>query len=186
MMREDGQFLIGGEEFWPPYAPYFQKFSATGWRINDPYKVTTQSPTAVKYARSFKNFNDKLICVWDDTRNGEFDVYCNMLSYSNPDTTVSIHQVSSLVPDRFILEQNYPNPFNSSTTFKFHIKYSGDYCLKVYNSLGQVVSQLFNKKFAPGSYKFNYSPDELASGVYFYALTADGRQMGVKRLVLVK
>jgi len=185
MMREDGQFLIGGSEFWPPYAPYFQKFSSTGWRINDPYKVTTQSPTAVKYANSFKYFNDRLICLWDDTRNGEFDVYCNMLSYSNPDTTVSIHQVSSLLPDRFTLEQNYPNPFNSSTIFKFHIKYSGIYSLKVYNSLGQVVSQIFNKKFAPGTYKFTYTPDELASGVYFYELSSSDEK-SIKKFTVLK
>ena len=185
MMREDGQFLIGGSESWPPYAPYFQKFSSTGWRINNPYKVTTQSPTAVKYARSFKNFNDKLICVWDDTRNGEFDVYCNILSYSNPDTTVSIHQVSSSVPDRFTLEQNYPNPFNSSTTIRFSIRYSGMYSLKVYNSLGQVVSQLFHKEFAPGIYKFTYSPDELSSGVYFYELSASN-QKSIKKFVVLK
>jgi hypothetical protein len=185
MMREDGQFLIGGSEFWPPYAPYFQKFSATGWRINDPYKVTTQSPTAVKYARSFKNFNDKLICVWDDTRNGEFDVYCNILSYSNPDTTVSIHHLSSLVPDRFILEQNYPNPFNSSTTIRFSIRYSGIYSLKVYNSTGQKLSDLFSRKFTPGSYQITFSSYELASGVYFYELSASDEK-SIKKFVVLK
>jgi len=184
MMREDGQFLIGGEEFWPPYAPYFQKFSATGWRINDPYKVTTQSPSAVKYARSFKNFNDKLICVWDDTRNGEFDVYGKILSYSNPDTTVSIHHLSLLVPDRFILEQNYPNPFNSSTTIRFSVRYSGMYSLKVYNSTGQKLSDLFSRKFIPGSYQITFSSYELASGVYFYELSSSDERSFKKFVVL--
>jgi hypothetical protein len=76
-------------------------------------------------------------------------------------------------PDEFALSQNYPNPFNPSTTIRFDIPISSFVTLKVYNIVGQEVATLVNEKREAGRYKIDFNASNLASGMYFYRLTAD-------------
>ena len=57
----------------------------------------------------------RVVNVWQDNRNGNFDIYCNIRSYNNPDTIVSVNQFSAVIPRECRLFQNYPNPFNPVT-----------------------------------------------------------------------
>ncbi len=111
------------------------------------------------------------------------------------------------------LEQNYPNPFNPSTSITVHCgqrQVSGrpdsrssrrqdrsarchDVKLTVYDLLGREVAVLVNERKPAGSYEISFDANGLASGVYYYRLTArptDGGQAGAftqsRTMVLVK
>ncbi|MGA9118261.1 MAG: T9SS type A sorting domain-containing protein, partial [Bacteroidota bacterium] len=72
----------------------------------------------------------------------------------------------------FALEQNYPNPFNPRTGIRG--QWSGDSWVRlvVYDVLGREVAELANGRYPGGRYSFTFDGTSLASGVYFYRLTA--------------
>ncbi len=101
------------------------------------------------------------------------------------------------IPQTFELYQNYPNPFNPKTTIKFSIptEYSPllggvrggsiHVELKVYTVLGREVTTLLNDEKQPGNYEVKFNGNRLASGVYFYRLTA-GKFSITKKMILLK
>jgi len=85
---------------------------------------------------------------------------------------------------QFTLFGNYPNPFNPSTTIRFNMPQSGKVRLTVFNTLGQIVSEVtFSRNAGVSTYDFNAS--ELPSGVYLYTLES-GQQKASSRFILVK
>jgi hypothetical protein len=100
------------------------------------------------------------------------------------DTTTDV-AASSEVPQEFRLFQNYPNPFNPATRISFAVRGSGFVSLKVYDILGREVRTLVNANLQPGSYEVTFNAAHLASGVYYYRLTA-GTSSDTKKLILLK
>lgn len=88
-------------------------------------------------------------------------------------------------PVAYVLKQNYPNPFNPSTTIEFEIPASGFVTLNLYDILGREVSSLAGEYMSAGRYAKNFSAAGLASGVYWYKLTA-GSFSETKKLILSK
>jgi hypothetical protein len=116
-------------------------------------------------------------------------------------TTVSVGNPSEQgkIPERFELEQNYPNPFNPSTVISYSVpsttgrdlasggqlSEAGDVRLVVYDVLGRAVAVLVNEKEPAGSYRVKFDGAGLASGIYFYTLTADAL-VQTRKLILVR
>ena len=98
---------------------------------------------------------------------------------------IGIKPISSEIPESFTLSQNYPNPFNPSTTIKFSVPQSGVVSIKLYDINGKETGILLNEFVKPGTYSFNFNSSGLASGVYFYRLTA-GNYSEVKKMILLK
>lgn len=100
---------------------------------------------------------------------------------------VGINQISSNV-EEFRLEQNYPNPFNPSTKINFSIPKNDFVTLKVYDILGNEVSNLVDgQRLNAGVYQydFNTSGLRLSSGVYYYKLTTS-QFVQVRKMMLIK
>ena len=95
-------------------------------------------------------------------------------------TTIStgLSQTEVNVPLTNSLHQNYPNPFNPSTTIEFALPHSGRVTLKVYNVLGQEVAVLVAEEMVAGTYKYEWDASGLASGVYYYRLSATSPSTG--------
>jgi hypothetical protein len=94
-----------------------------------------------------------------------------------------------LSPGKFILAQNYPNPFNPSTVIEFAVPQDGFATLKVYNTLGQEVAMLFRGEVTAGIHSVEWSPKDLASGVYVYRLEVDNgvnHFIATRRLILMR
>ena len=89
------------------------------------------------------------------------------------------------VATTFKLEQNYPNPFNPSTTISFELSQREKVRLEVYNALGERVATLVDGFVNAGSHDITFDASNLASGIYFYKLTA-GNFTDVKKMVLMK
>jgi len=101
-----------------------------------------------------------------------------------------IHNSSNENPNKFELFQNYPNPFNPTTKIRFSLPHGGIVRLKVYNSLGQEVSELISEQMSRGIYEVEFDGSDLNSGVYFYRLrytSIDGNHFSkTKKLLLIK
>ncbi len=101
-------------------------------------------------------------------------------------TSVTINDV---IPTDFSLLQNYPNPFNPSTTISYQIPYQSKVTLKIYDVLGREAKTLVNEEQPAGNYKVNFDASRLASGVYFYRITATGGASSfvqTKKMILMK
>jgi len=88
-------------------------------------------------------------------------------------------------PEQYSLSQNYPNPFNPTTQIAYTIPRSSVVQLKVFNVLGQEVATLVNGTMVAGTHVVTFNPTGLASGVYFYRITA-GDFASVKKMLLLK
>ena len=107
--------------------------------------------------------------------------------------TLMIREKETEIPLSFQLSQNYPNPFNPTTKIRFSIPivetlYSTSLqyvTLKIFDILGNKIATLVNEEKLPGSYEVMFDGSNLASGVYFYTLTA-GNFSQTKKLLLIK
>jgi photosystem II stability/assembly factor-like uncharacterized protein len=86
--------------------------------------------------------------------------------------TTEVTEVPAELPTAFALKQNYPNPFNPTTTIPFSIVAAGHVRLAVYDALGREVALVVDEDLAPGTYTAPFDASALASGVYFYRLSA--------------
>jgi hypothetical protein len=85
----------------------------------------------------------------------------------------------------FTLLQNYPNPFNPATEIRFALKNDAKVKLSVFNTKGELVSNLKNEKMVKGLHTVNFDATALNSGVYFYQLNVGGISE-TKKMVLTK
>ncbi len=89
------------------------------------------------------------------------------------------------IHSQFVLEHGYPNPFNPTATIPFILNQSGRVSLKIYNTLGQLVSTLHDGMLDAGQYAIPWDASGFPSGVYFYRMqSASDVQTG--KLVLMK
>jgi hypothetical protein len=94
------------------------------------------------------------------------------------------------LPDNHALHQNYPNPFNPTTEIEFSLPVKSDVRIDVFNALGLRVKTVMRATLAAGQYLVqwdgtNSHGDAVASGVYFYRLTA-GDYTEARKMVLLK
>ncbi|MEQ9090991.1 MAG: T9SS type A sorting domain-containing protein, partial [Balneola sp.] len=88
-----------------------------------------------------------------------------------PSTSVSIDDEVD-APTEFALGQNYPNPFNPTTNINYSVGEAGPVNITVYNVMGQKVAELLNTTKNAGSYQLTWNATGVASGIYYYRLTA--------------
>ena len=99
------------------------------------------------------------------------------------------------IPETKALLPNYPNPFNPETWIPYHLATDAEVTLTIYNVRGDVVRQLMLGQQAAGIYESrgraaywdgkNQLGEPVASGVYFYTLTA-GDFTATRKLLIAK
>lgn len=85
----------------------------------------------------------------------------------------------------FELKQNFPNPFNPVTLIKYFIPNKNFVELKIYDSKGTEVQTLINNFQNEGEYEISFDAKNLASGIYYYKLSA-GNFSDTKKMILLK
>ena len=76
------------------------------------------------------------------------------------------------LPKEFVLNQNYPNPFNPETDITYNVPIESNVKITVYNIIGNKITEIVNERQSAGVYNISFQSDNLASGVYFYRMTA--------------
>ncbi len=99
---------------------------------------------------------------------------------------VSNENLTDGLPTIFRLNQNYPNPFNPSTNISFDLPIASNVSLEVYNAIGAKVAVLAEGRKPAGSHLMRFNASWLSSGMYFYRLTADGKIISTKKMLLIK
>ena len=94
------------------------------------------------------------------------------------------------VPTTFAVQSNYPNPFNPSTTLVFDLPQRAEVEVVVYDVLGREVLRREAGTLVAGvGREVRVDAGRLASGVYFYRITARSAAQtwqGHGRMLLVK
>ena len=132
------------------------------WELTKPFTILL-----------FKNASYKLTCL----------IYTAWVNAGSP-VTGGIEDNHNK-PINYELSQNYPNPFNPSTRISYSLNDEVQVNLSVYDMLGRKVAELVNSKQSAGSYSIQFDASSVASGTYFYKLTA-GEFISVKKMVLLK
>ena len=102
--------------------------------------------------------------------------------------------LASLIPEKTVLLANYPNPFNPETWIPYHLAKPANVTLTIYAANGTVVRTLALGHQAAGIYQSrsraahwdgrNEAGESVASGIYFYTLTAGDFTATRKMLIL--
>jgi hypothetical protein len=85
-------------------------------------------------------------------------------------TITGIEETEEQLPESIKLYQNYPNPFNPTTTIEFAIARSEYVSLRIYDTLGRKVKDLFIGNLNAGNHKFDFEAENISNGIYFYVL----------------
>ena len=103
--------------------------------------------------------------------------------------------LASLIPEKTALLHNYPNPFNPETWIPYQLAESAEVVLTIYDLNGQLVRRLAVGHQAAGMYRSrsraaywdgrNQLGESVASGLYFYTLTA-GEFSATRRMLILK
>ncbi len=105
-----------------------------------------------------------------------------IVDYLNIRSTVDVKDFShTMFP---ILSQNYPNPFNPTTEIIYTLPNSSNVVFKIYNSLGEKIETLVNRHQEAGTFKVQFTANNLSSGVYFYSLRTDDFHSTKKMILL--
>lgn len=174
-----GTFGIGNAvDFRTPYEGWIalgiaQKFSFT--RDTGNTWISFYTPDSVSL--NDIQFTDSLH-GWAVGYNGVILKYINQKSSIN--SVQYFHQ-----PENFSLDQNYPNPFNPVTAISYFLFEKQFISLKVYDVLGNEISELVNEIQNPGSYKIKFESGNLSSGIYFYMLQSENKSV-TKKMVIIK
>ncbi|MGB3468601.1 MAG: tail fiber domain-containing protein [Cyclobacteriaceae bacterium] len=85
--------------------------------------------------------------------------------------------------DRARMIQNSPNPFGESTNIEYYLPQSVQKAtLYIYNMNGSLVSKHAIEKRGSGAYTLEAK--SLTSGIYLYSIVVDGKELGVKRMII--
>jgi hypothetical protein len=87
---------------------------------------------------------------------------------------------SAQIPTSIELIGNYPNPFNPTTIIKFSLPVSGTVSFRVVNALGEEVYLKQIENLNAGRNEINFSGTGFSSGVYFYQISLNNKNAGIK------
>ncbi|HKK71251.1 MAG TPA: C25 family cysteine peptidase [Candidatus Krumholzibacteria bacterium] len=114
---------------------------------------------------------------------GTLNSWCVNLGYAGGTVT------AAKTPRPLRLERNVPNPFNPTTTIGFSIPVETEVRLTVYDLRGRRVATIVDDVLPGGRHRSTWNGCDdrgrpLASGTYFYRLTAGERTLSRKMLLL--
>ena len=100
---------------------------------------------------------------------------------STPPCAVNVD--NSDLTSNIVLGQSYPNPTAGEAVITFELPAVTNLTMNVRNMYGQEVAVVAQGEFNAGSHKVTVNTSDLAAGVYFYSLTANGKSITKKMIV---
>jgi len=97
----------------------------------------------------------------------------------------SVGDPGDILPLDYALYQNYPNPFNPTTLIRFDLRERSHVVLEIFNILGQKVATVVDRTMDAGHYTATFDASKMASGVYFYRISANDFR-DLKKMVLIR
>ena len=130
------------------------------------------------------NYDDKKL------KTGSYNYRLKQIDYNGGYEYFELNEAVSIKgPNDFKISQNYPNPSNPKCKIDYEIPFESKVSIKVYNMLGQEVFDLVNENKTADFYTVEFDGSNLASGMYFYRIIAEGgnkKFTQTLKMVLVK
>lgn len=167
--------------------------------MNTYYYFTTDTTDTLGLARYGQDLAKGLGCVWQG--GGESPGEMNLIGAVIDgvlcgDTTNVITSAENYNRNNLSitleLKQNYPNPFNAGTNINFFFSKSASISLIIYSIEGKEVYRLLsNKHYSSGNYSIywdgeNRNKKKVSSGIYFYSILQNSKQVKTKSMILLK
>ena len=92
--------------------------------------------------------------------------------------------IEAPLPTEFSVNQNFPNPFNAQTGIKFALPTAANTSVNIYNVAGQLVKTFDLGQIGAGYHQVVWDASNVASGVYFYKVTANDYTKTMKMTLL--
>jgi hypothetical protein len=106
------------------------------------------------------------------------------ISIATVNTTIVNVADRKEILSEFNLHQNFPNPFNPATTITYSLPKATHVRLKIYNLLGREVATLVDQQMPAGAHQVAWNAQGVASGVYFYKISAGNYSKSHKMILL--
>jgi hypothetical protein len=191
-MQSDGKFFISWSEYFGTKGiPFGRRFEKNGTPIGNNFQI----PNNINFSNSgscvISLLNLRIYSSWQDTRNGNWDVFGNVRSFINPDSILVSVSHNPIIVKEFKMYPAYPNPFNPNTKIKFDlpIEYrnkKSEVRLSIFDILGREVAILVNEKLSPGTFEVQWNAENYSSGLYFVKLTIETGFTAIQKIVLIK
>ena len=147
--------------------------------------------------RSVMEVGDTLELTVTDTHGNiaseRFNFTVNPINLAHAVLNVTLDGIGA--PKQNLLLQNYPNPFNPETWIPYRLSEDGQVAISIYDTKGTLIRTLSLGYQSVGFYqdqeraaywdRCNDSGEPIASGVYFYTLTA-GEFTATRRMLILK
>lgn len=126
-----------------------------------------------------------------ETTDDEFYLYIKAHNFYPYEQLIHKAPVSTDITQKptVIALSNYPNPFNPETKISFELNKNMQVTLDIYNAKGQKVTTLISDQLAKGKHTITWNgkdkqQKDLSSGIYFYRLSYDNKNITKKMLLL--
>ena len=160
--------------------------------FEDPFSLSSVSPCVDTGIQDVTGLNLPLFDIIGNPRiadgRGDGIALIDIGAYELPETGgVYQHQI----PVTEYQLSNYPNPFNPTTKIDYALPAESDVILSIYNIRGQLVKKI-KQNDQPAGYHHVYwhgkdnNSKSVASGVYFYRITAEAEYENVRKMVLLR
>lgn len=160
------------------------------WNIVDfnlplPYSIASEESLSFNVVVQLPvNFDRNIVSdtLQIEAETGTTDIILNF------DTDINTNVDNDLLSSKVNLS-NYPNPFNPSTTISFtqpndHIE---DLKIEIYNIRGQKIEEIsIDNTVNSSSHHVTWDAKKSTSGVYFYKLVSEEKQIATKKMLLLK
>ncbi len=108
--------------------------------------------------------------------------YGNVISESKDYFAIRDKETSVTLDENAYDLEIFPNPFNNRINIKFKNEQFGKISIKLYDTEGRMVSNLFETEIEPGEYNIGYDLSKLSKGTYFLRLSS-GNKITLKIIV---
>jgi PKD repeat protein len=163
-------------------------------------QIVDQTTTDVLGQYTFSNLIFGNYSIYVDIpgleRDSVYDIVIDAVNNQFPNLNYLVDSVAIFVLPNIGIEEIdatdpsfkiYPNPVKENATINYSIHSNADVKLDIYNISGTKVMSVVNMNQSPGDYTINFNPttNKLKSGIYFMALSGDGKTK-VKRIVITE
>lgn len=155
--------------------------------VNFKVSETSFTPVANIFFGDYTNIaahNGKVYPIWMRLDGSNLSVWSTVIN--DPPTLVA--QEKNLPVPNFSLSPGYPNPIQLSAPFStidFSLPKAQEVTLKVYDVTGREIATLVNAQKEAGHHRLQFDAHQLATGVYFYKLSA-GNFSAAQKLVVIQ